>query len=246
MMKRALVAVSATALLAGTTMLVARAGSDRSSGNACASYQPQLPDPSHFVSVIDNPYFPLPVGRTLVYHGIEDGQRELDRVVVTDRTKVIEGIGATVVNDDVLKRDGTLLEKTFDYYGQDDLGNVWYLGENTKELLPNGRVTTSGSWQSGVNGGKPGIIMEAVPKVPDAYRQECLSGKAEDLAWVVDRGGPLKTPYGTSHRVLRTLEFSPLEPAVVDRKIYGPGVGIIAEKQMSGGQEVWTLVRLSH
>src|SRR5262245_12500657 len=83
-----------------------------SSASACGtSYSPVL-DPSHFVAVIDNPYFPLPVGRTFVYTGIKDGQTQTDTVTVTDQKKVILGITATVVSD-VATHDGALLEKTF-------------------------------------------------------------------------------------------------------------------------------------
>jgi hypothetical protein len=79
--------------------------------------------------------------------------------------------------------------------------------------------------------------MEANPQVPDAYRQECLSGEAEDLAWVVGRGG--------SKQLLRTLEFSPLEPSIVERKVYKPHVGVITERQLSGGHETLSLVRVT-
>jgi hypothetical protein len=209
----------------------------------CATYQPQVPDPSQFVSVIDNPYYPLPVGRTLVYRGVRDGQNQTDRVTVTDQTKVIDGITATVVHD-VATHDGNLLEKTTDWYAQDDQGNVWYLGEDTKAYEPNGKIDTSGSWQTGVNGAKPGIIMEADPQVPDAYRQECLAGQALDTAWVVRVGGSMKVPYGTVHHVLRSLEVTELEPDVVDEKVYGRGLGIVFEHALAGGQEVARLVRV--
>jgi hypothetical protein len=154
---------------------------------------------------------------------------------VTSRTKVIAGITATVVSDNVYEPPPKLLEKTFDYYAQDDKGNVWYLGENTREFLGGGKVDTSGSWLTGRKGGKPGLIMKADPRVPDSYRQECLSGEAEDLAWVVDRGG----------RTVRTLEFSPLEPKVVERKVYRQRTGIVAEHQLSGGHETIKLVRVT-
>ncbi len=205
-----------------------------------ASYDPVL-DPAHFISVIDNRYFPLPVGRRLVYRGIKDGQAQVDRVTVTDQTKVIEGITATVVRD-VAKHGRSLLEKTQDWYAQDDLGNVWYLGEDTKAYLPNGGVDTSGSWQAGVEGAKPGVIMEADPQVPDAYFQECLSGEAMDTAWVVSVRGSLRVPYGRVHDVLRTLEFTQLEPQGVDLKVYAPGIGIALEKTLVGGKEVAKLV----
>jgi hypothetical protein len=158
-------------------------------------------------------------------------------MVVTHRTKKIAGITATVVSDNVYEPPPKLLEKTFDYYAQDDRGNVWYLGEDTREFLPGGKVDRSGSWLTGKDGAKPGLIMEADPQVPDAYRQECLSGEAEDLAWVVGRGG--------AKSQLRTLEFSPLEPKIVERKVYRPRVGIISERQLSGGHEVLSLVRVT-
>ncbi len=244
-MTKVIAVVAAAVSLAGAATFVAFAGRTAASGNGCVTYNPQIPAPSHFVSTIDNTYFPLPVGRRLEYRGIEDGQREVDRVSVTDRTKVIEGITATVVRDEVLEQGGRLLEKTFDWYAQDDQGNVWYLGEDTNEYLPNGKVDTSGSWEAGVNGAKPGVIMEADPQVPDGYRQECLSGEAVDIAWVVSAGGSIEIPYGTVHRVLRTLEFSQLEPNIVSEKRYGLGLGIVLERNLHGGQETFELVRVS-
>jgi hypothetical protein len=156
----------------------------------CAAYDPRIPSAVHFSKTIENPYFPLPVGRTFVYRGVDNGKKELDRMVVTHRAKKIAGITATVVSDNVYEPPPKLLEKTFDYYAQDDKGNVWYLGEDTKEFLGGGIVGTSGSWRACTKGAKPGLIMEADPQVPDAYRQECLSGEAEDLAWVVARAAP--------------------------------------------------------
>jgi hypothetical protein len=47
------------------------------------------------------------------------------------------------------------------------------------------------------------------------------------------------------HGVLRSLEFSPLEPAIVERKVYGRGVGIVSERQLSGGHETLSLVRVT-
>src|SRR5262249_52539256 len=125
-----------------------------SSASACGtSYAPVL-DAAHFVPVIDNPYFPLPVGRTLVYTGVKDGQTQTDTVTVTDQKKVILGITATIVSD-IATHDGTLLEQTFDYYAQDDEGNVWYLGEDTTAFLSKGKTDTSGSFLAGVDGAQP-------------------------------------------------------------------------------------------
>src|SRR5262245_24079480 len=196
-----------------------------SSGSACGtSYAPVL-DPANFVAVIDNPYFPLPVGRTLVYTGIKDGQSQTDTVTVTDQTKIILGITATVVSD-IATHDGTVLEKTFDFYAQDKQGTVWYLGEDTTAFLSNGKTDTSGSFLAVVDGAQPGIIMEANPQIPDAYRQECAAGQAEDTAWVVGTTGSINVPYGKVRNVLTTLEATQLEPGSYDEKIYGAGIGI--------------------
>jgi hypothetical protein len=224
------------ALAAAAAGYAAQAGAS-SGGGRCAAYDPHIPSPAHFAKVIDNPYFPLPLGRTFVYRGAENGKKELDRMHVTARTKRIAGITATVVSDNVYEPPPKLLEKTLDYYAQDDAGNVWYLGEDTREFKPGGGVDTSGSWLAGKHGAKPGLIMEADPRVPDAYRQECRSGEAEDLAWVVGEGG--------SRYLLRTLEFSPLEPSIVERKVYKPRVGIVSERQLSGGHETISLVRVT-
>jgi hypothetical protein len=208
-------------------------------GTALGATTPTAPafDPHNFVAVVDNPYFPLPVGRTLVYSGLKDGQTQRDTVTVTAQTKVILGVAATVVSD-VADHNGTVLERTADWYAQDKQGNVWYLGEDTVAFLPNGRGDTSGSWEAGVNGALPGIVMEANPQIPDAYRQEYLAGEAEDTAWIVDRGGSVSVPYGKVKNVLTTLEATRLEPGAYDQKVYGPGIGIVLEQSLTGATEV--------
>jgi hypothetical protein len=69
----------------------------------------------------------------------------------------------TVVHDQVFL-DGELTEDTFDWQAQDKQGNVWYFGEDTKELENGEVVSTEGSWEAGVNGAHPGIIMLAHPR----------------------------------------------------------------------------------
>jgi hypothetical protein len=201
-------------------------------------------DPANFVAVIDNPYFPLPVGRTLVYEGIKDGQTQVDTVTVTNETKNIQGITARVVSD-VSTHGNTVLERTFDYYAQDRQGNVWYLGEDTVAFLANGKADTSGSWLAGVHGAQPGLIMEANPQIPDAYRQELLVGEAEDTAWVVELGGTVAVPYGKVRNTLTTLEATRIEPGAYDQKVYAPGLGIVLEKSLTGPTEIAQLVSVT-
>ncbi|HEY2802995.1 MAG TPA: hypothetical protein VGJ67_03655, partial [Actinomycetota bacterium] len=154
MLRKMLAALAATGLLATLGVTIAHAGAGPS--GSTVNYEPQL-DPAHFGSTIDNPYYPLPVGRTLIYRGQKDGVSQVERVHVTSSTRVIEGITATEISD-VSMHNGRVLESTKDWYAQDDQGNVWYLGEHTKAFSANGHVDTSGSWLSGVNDGEPGII----------------------------------------------------------------------------------------
>ena len=242
-MSRRLLAVLAAATMAGIAAIwapwAANAGPSTPAG-----YEPHL-NPKDFSLTIDNPYYPLPVGRTWVYKGVRDGQMQVDTVKVTSRTKVVaEGITARVVSD-VATHGSTVLERTFDYFAQDKQGNVWSLGEDTTAYLPNGRKDKSGSWEAGVNDGEPGIIMLANPQIPDSYRQEYLKGQAEDTAWIINRGGSIKVPFGTVHNVLTTLEFARIEPGVVDQKIYGPGIGIVREIALTGPQEIAVLVSMT-
>jgi hypothetical protein len=215
------------------TLAIAKASTHATRTSA---YEPVL-NPANFVRVIDNPYYPLPVGRVLTYKGLRDGVRQIERVSVTDRTRVLEGIKATAVSDVATKPDGTLLEKTTDWYAQDRQGNVWYLGEKTAAYDPDGTVDTSGSWLAGVNDAEPGLIMEAHPAVPDAYRQEYLQGEAEDTAWVVRVGGRLHVPYGRVRRVLTTLEATVVEPGSYDQKVYAPGLGIVLEHALTSRED---------
>lgn len=197
-----------------------------------------------FSATITNPYFPLPVGRKLIYRGVKDGQTQKDVVTVTARTRVVaEGIRARVVTD-VATHNGSLLEKTSDWYAQDRHGNVWYLGERTAAYNSDGTVDTSGSWEAGVNDAEPGIVMKAHPHIPIAYRQEYLPGKAEDTAWVVRTDGTVTTPLATFRNALVTLEATRIEPGRYDKKIYARGIGIVSETAITGPRETARLVRM--
>jgi hypothetical protein len=243
MYRRTLAALATTAIISGIAVSIAQLSAAPAGARNAPAIRP-LPDPSAFVKKIDNPYYPLPVGRTLVYRGVRDGLTQTDVVTVTRRTKVILGITARVVSD-VATHRGRLLEKTFDWFAQDDQGNVWYMGEDTKAFGPGGKVDTSGSWEAGVKGAKAGIIMEADPRIPDSYRQEYLAGQAEDTAWIVDRGGRVTVPFGTLHHILISLESTRIEPGVYDKKVYARGIGIVLERGLTT-DEVARLVRVKH
>jgi hypothetical protein len=203
-------------------------------------YAPRI-DPANFVAGIDNRYLPYEPGTRFHFEGVRGTTRQTDDQVVLRRTKRILGVTCTVVRDTVSEH-GRAVERTEDWYAQDKQGNVWYMGEDSFERK-NGRFVKAGdSWESGVNGAHPGIIMPADPRPGDAYRQEYYPpGKALDQARVLRRTGTLTVRYGTFERLLVTSEFSPLEPQT-ERKYYAPGVGEIAERVVKGHREEFELV----
>ena len=121
-------------------------------------YNPVI-DSANFVATIDNPYFPLTPGTTFIYEGTTEKGPEHIEVNVTHDTKVILGVTCTAVRDTVTV-DGELVEDTIDWYAQDTAGNVWYFGENSLSYEDGLIVSLEGSWMAGVDGAKPGIIME--------------------------------------------------------------------------------------
>jgi hypothetical protein len=193
-------------------------------------------DPADFSAKIDNPYWPMRPGNKWIYR---NGNARVE-VTVTDKTRKIIGIDARVVHD-VLTEDGKVKEDTFDWYAQDASGNIWYMGENTKEFR-GGKVNTEGSWQAGVDGAQPGVLIPAEPKVGLSYRQEYYKGEAEDLAEVLSVDARARVPVGSFEQLLQTKEYTPLEPDVVEQKFYAKGVGPILAVTVSGGSDREELV----
>jgi hypothetical protein len=198
-----------------------------------------------WVRTITNPYLPYRPGSVWVYRGIKDGVAQTDTVTVTHRTKTILGVRTTVLTD-VATHGARLLETTTDYYAQDARGNVWYFGEATKAYGPHGQVDTSGSWQAGVHNAKQGIVMTAHPQVGDTHRQEYQRGVAEDQYWLVDMATTLRVPFGSFTNAAHTIEWSRLEPSVIDEKFYVPGIGVVREVAAQGPTEFANLVSYTH
>jgi hypothetical protein len=200
-----------------------------------------LPSPASFAGRVDNPWFPLKPGTVNVYNGVSDGKRARDVFTVTHRTKTIEGIRATVIDDRVYL-NGRLSERTTDWYAQAKNGDVWYLGEDTATLDHSGKVkSTDGSFQAGVGGAQAGIFMPAHPRVGQTGRQEYYKSQAEDEFKVLDLNARVHTPAASSRHALMTQETTPLEPGVLDHKLYVRGIGTVREETMKGGVERFVL-----
>jgi len=198
-------------------------------------------DPSNFTTEINNPFMPLDGGTTLIYKSL-DGST-VDTFQVTEKTKIIDGVRCVVVHDTTTV-DGQLEEDTLDYFAQDKQGNVWYFGEDTKQIQDGHVVGTEGSFRSGVDGALAGIIMEAHPKVGDSYQQEVAPGVAEDQALVLSLNASAKVPFGSFHHLLQTAETTPLEPTALENKYYASGIGVVLTiDKVTGDREQLVAIR---
>jgi len=203
-------------------------------------YDPTL-DPATVADRIDNPYSPFLPGARWVYEGTSSDGEERIEVMVLDERRSVMGIDAVVVRDTV-SVDGELIEDTSDWYTQDADGNVWYLGEETAEYEGGEVVSTEGSWEAGVDGALPGVVMWADPRAGQAYRQEYYRGEAEDLAEVLSVGQRITVSERSYDDVVVIREWNPLEPDVVEEKSFAPGVGTVLEQMTVGGDEQVALV----
>ena len=192
--------------------------------------EPVRLDPADFGTEIDNPWWPMRAGSKWTYR---EGSQQVV-VTVLDRTRDVNGIEARVVHD-VVTEDGELVEDTYDWYAQDDDGNIWYLGEDTKEFENGKVVSTEGSWEHGVDGAQAGILLPAEPKVGLTYRQEYYEGEAEDAAEVLSLDERVQVPFGMFQPCLQTKDTTPLEPDVLEHKFYAKGMGPVLAVAVSGG-----------
>ncbi len=231
------------ALLLSTVLIAAATGPAAVSGASRLRDSRAVPQATHFTARVDNPWFPLLPGTRYVYIGVKDGQPSRDVVTVMHRVRTIAGAPCAVVRDRLYLR-GRLRERTTDWYSQDSHGTVWYFGENTAELDRHGRVTsTSGTWMAGVRGARAGIFMPARPRLGQSFRQEFYKGQAEDHFKVIGLFTTV-TPPGVKNTLL-TKEWTPLEPGVIDHKLYVRGIGTVLEQTQKGGDERAELVSLT-
>ncbi|MGH8571494.1 MAG: hypothetical protein ACREX8_02810 [Gammaproteobacteria bacterium] len=236
--------VSALIVLLATFAVVACGGDDDGSDAGLPQGGEKVDlNPAEFTTRIDNPYWPMRPGSRWVYRETDsEGARQRVEVTVTRKTKrIANGVEARVVRD-VVTEGGEPVEVTDDWYAQDRAGNVWYLGEDTTEY-ENGRpTTTAGSFEAGVDGAQPGIVMPAKPEAGQTYRQEYYRRKAEDRAEIVSLDEQAEVPFGHFPRVLMTKDLNPLEPKVLEFKFYARGVGPVLAVSVSGGSDREELV----
>jgi hypothetical protein len=198
-------------------------------------YDPTI-NPSDFVSGISNKYFTLKPGKKFTYKN-QAGTEQIE-ILVTKETRKIMGVSTTVILATEWQR-GVIKEVTRDWYAQDKHGNVWYFGEAVENYVDGKLNNRSGSWEAGVDGAKPGIIMLGNPTVGATYRQEYYKGKAEDMGTIVALDKKVTTPAGSFENCIQIRDWSRIEPAS-EYKCYCPAAGflVLEESTVPGGGRV--------
>ncbi len=239
-MRRPRLGSGAFAICAGILALWAiRAGAGQDS-----DYRPTI-DPANFVHDVNNTYFPLAPGLTYTYEGVKENQPCKVDSSVTFETKIVMGVTCRVVQNRAFL-NGVLREDALDWLAQDREGNVWCFGKAITQWDQAGSLMgPAGSWEAGVNNAQPGIVMEAHPRVGDTYRRECAVGVAEGNATVLALDAYVTTPLGVFQNCLKTMDFSPLQPAFVEEKYFAPGLGLVSAVAAEGGPAHLALVSVT-
>jgi hypothetical protein len=253
--KRAGAAAASIALLLPALTGCGSSGNDKSSATQQSgtntfpqSSEPSNLNPADFTTNIDNPYWPMPVGRSWHVHVTNpQGESLQETITVENQTKKIaDGVTARVVRDVVYDR-GTPEEITDDWYAQDADGNIWYFGEDTTTIDPKtGKRDSSGSFEAGKSGADAGIAMPARPYAGETYREEYYKGHAEDRSTVIALDQQVEAPAGHFTDAILTDDHSPLEPTVSEYKLYAKGVGPVVAVSVSGEAEREDLVSYTH
>lgn len=189
----------------------------------------------------ENPYFSLNPGDVLTLEGDDDGEEVKVEITVTGDTKDITfrtraGATMTVRARVVVEKewiDGDLVEVSRNWYSRcRQTHDVFYFGEAVDFIADGQVVGHGGSWQAGVNGAQPGIIVPARSLLGSRYYQE-QAAEAQDRAEHVRMGFSVSAAGKTFNSCVEILETTPLEPGHESVKVYCPGIGLVMDSAVT-------------
>ena len=187
-----------------------------------------LVEKDELLSVGRNPYFILEPGYRLVLEG--DGAQLI--ITVLNETKKVDGVETRVVEERETK-GGKLVEVARNYFAISKRTNdVFYFGEDV-DMYKDGKIANhDGSWLSGVNGSKFGLMMPGRVLLHSRYYQEVAPNIAMDRATIVSVTETVKTPAGEFKNCVKVEETSPLSRFTTEHKYYAPGIGMVSDGEM--------------
>ena len=226
-------AISSLASVALTScaavLLAAQASQKQATPQLAGAFATEFPvDKARLLSVGTARYFVLQPGAKSTFEG---GATRLV-ITVLEATEKVDGVVTRVVEERETE-GGTLIEVSRNFFAFDPRDSaVYYFGEDV-DMYRDGKITGhEGSWRSGVNGARFGLMMPGRPTVGTKYHQEVAPKVAMDRAEVTSVGDALKTPSGSYTSCVHTRETTPLEPGTVEWKRYCPGVGLAEDGEL--------------
>lgn len=184
-----------------------------------------------------NPYFSLEPGHRLVLEGDDDGEAIRVEITVTGQTKVVQFVApggrlmrvVTRVVEERESKDGELAEVSRNWFARcRQTNDVFYFGEEV-DFYENGQIVDHhGSWEAGVGGAQPGILIPARFLLGARYYQEQAPGIALDRAENVEMGLTLNLAGRRMRDCVAVAETSGLESGE-SAKVYCPGVGLVMD-----------------
>jgi hypothetical protein len=172
-------------------------------------YNPEI-NPEEFSPDITNKYFTLTPGVKFTYELVTEDETERTEFYVTNKTRVVMGIEAREIVERVWI-DDELTEHVIEWYAQDKEGNVWDLGEKSKNIIDGEIFDSPDSWEAGVDGAVPGIIVKGNPKLDEIYMMEFYFGKADDKSRVISLDEAVTVPAGTYTNCLKSFDVASLK-----------------------------------
>ena len=200
--------------------------------------EPIFSDPTS----VTNPLFPISGQERLVQVGVDEGESLRIESSLMPETRQIAWNGQeieAVISQVVAYADGRILEVTYDFFAQDDAGNVWYFGEDVLNYEDGAVANTDGTWLAGEDG-PPGMLVPANPTVGDVFRPENIPGLVFEEVTVTATGVTVLGPRGPVPGAIETSELQ--ADGVRETKYFAPGYG---EFSALGGTEFVTVALAS-
>ncbi len=189
-------------------------------------------------AAVTNPLFPISEQERLIQFGVDEGETLRIESSLMPETRRIDWSGQEIdaaVSQVVAYAGGRILEVTYDFYAQDDEGNVWYFGEDVLNYEDGEVADTDGTWLAGEDG-PPGMILPANPAVGDIFRPENIPGLVFEEVTVAATDVTVQGPRGPVSGAIETSEL--LEDGSSETKYFAPGYG---EFSALGGTEYVTV-----
>lgn len=210
-----------------------------------------LLDCGGFSNTGSNPYFSLNPG----YQLILESDEEKAEITVLAETLLVDGVWTRVVEErafewDEEEQEWVLIEISLNWFAICNRTNaVYYFGEWSRDCpdgfnesdVCTGEESNEGSWEAGVNGALPGLIMPGTFLLGAKYFQEQYWAEdPEDSA--VDRGEnvamglDVEVPAGEWSDCVKIIDTNPAEGICKrkdgDPKIYCRGVGLVQDEDL--------------